>query len=274
MRSGKPTSPASLRRALAVATDAVLRVAPQVVARHRRLRPADVRRKGEGDFVTAVDRRAEQWLRQRLGDGLPAAGFLGEESPGNGLEAELVWVVDPIDGTSNYARGLSHYAVSVALLARGQPVLGVLWCEPEGCLYTAVAGHGARRGGRRLRLPAGRWDDGTVIGCQWHRGQQQMGFLARLQQQGCRVRTFGCTVVQLADVVMGRLDANVQQQGHIWDLAAAGLLVVEAGGMFTDWLGRDVFPFRAIQAGHTPTIAAPPAVHRKILAITRSVRLG
>lgn len=251
--------------ARAAAAAAVRAAAAMAAAAQRRLRPDAVRRKGLGDFVTTVDLRVERLLRRHLAEALPGAGFLGEETGGQDLDRELVWVVDPIDGTSNFARGLPHWAVAVALLRHRRPVLAVMWCEPERALYEAVGGRGAFRDGRRLRLAPGRWDDGAILGCQWFRGQQDLAFLARLQRDGARVRTFGCTVAQLADVARGRLDANVQEQGRVWDLAAPGLLVEAAGGLFTDWRGGAVFPFGELPGGHVPTVAAAPAVHRRLL---------
>jgi myo-inositol-1(or 4)-monophosphatase len=195
-------------------------MAARIGKAQRRLRPGDIRQKGVGDFVTAADVRAERRLRRELLRLLPAAGFLGEESDPAGLEHEFLWVVDPIDGTSNFARGLPHFAVSVALLQRGQPVLAAIHCQPEDATYTARLGAGAQRAGRRLRTPPGRLDDGAILGCQWFRGQQDLEFLQRLQGDGARIRTLGSTVTQLADVATGRLDGNVQEQGRIWDIAA------------------------------------------------------
>ena len=93
--------------------------------------------------------------------------------------------------------------------------------------------------------------------------------MPQLQSQGARIRTLGSTVTQLADVVMGRLDGNVQQQGRLWDFAAAGLVAVEAGVKFTDWHGRAVFPVKNLLIEHTATIAATPAVHRRIAKLLR-----
>ncbi|MCA8975234.1 MAG: inositol monophosphatase [Planctomycetes bacterium] len=248
----------------------VLEVAASIRKAGARLRPTDIRRKGAGDFVTTADLRAERTLRRRLVELLPEAGFLGEESAASGLDRDRVWVVDPIDGTSNFARGLPHHAVSVALVAKGDPVLAVLFCEPEAALYIAVRGGGARRNGRRIMMPPSRLDDGAIVGCQWHRGQQQLAFLARLQSRGNRIRTLGSTVTQLADVATGRLDANVQEQGRIWDIAAAGLVVEESGGRFTDWRGKRVFPLRDLAAGHIATVAAGPIVHRALVHLLKT----
>ncbi|MBK8101192.1 MAG: inositol monophosphatase [Planctomycetes bacterium] len=263
----RPVAPtcSELRQLLPAAVAATVQAAALIGRARGRVAATDIERKGVGDFVTAVDLRAQRLLRRLLRGALPTAGFLGEEGDSEHLDRDLVWVVDPIDGTSNFANGLPHHAVAVALLWRRLPVLAVLACEPEGVLYTAIRGDGARRAGRRIRIPAGRSDDGAIFGCQWHRGQQDLVFLAKLQTTGARIRTFGCTVVQLTDVAMGRLHANVQQQGRIWDIAAAGLVVEEAGGRFTDWAGKPVFPFGELECGHLGTIAAPRTVHRRIV---------
>ena len=255
---------ARLRPPLGQLVDAA---AGRVARAQARLRPSDVRRKAVGDFVTAVDLRIEAELRRGLERLLPDAGFLGEETDAAELDRDWVWVVDPIDGTSNFARGLPCFAVSVALLDRGAPVLAAVHCAPERALYTAVRGQGARREGRRVRAGAGRFDDGAMVGCQWFRGCADMTFLARLQSRGARIRTFGSSVTQLVDVVAGRLDANVQQQGRIWDIAAAGLVAREAGLLLTDWSGVPVFPFADLSIGHTATICAPPRVHRQIVRL-------
>jgi myo-inositol-1(or 4)-monophosphatase len=249
----------------------VAAAAHRIAHAQRRLRPADVHRKGVGDFVTRVDIECERTLRRQLTALLPEAGFLGEETDPRQVDRDWLWVVDPVDGTSNFARGLPHFAVSVALLHLRRPLLAVIHCAPENALYTAVQGSGARRNGRRFRIPRTALDDGAIVGCQWHRGQQQLGFLARLQQRGNRIRTLGCTVTQLADVAMGRLDGNVQEQGRSWDIAAAGLLVEEAGGRFTTWSGEPVFPFLDLSVGHTPSVAAGPKVHAALLGLLRGL---
>lgn len=253
-----------LLRAHRIAVDACLSAAALVATRGQRRSARTAKRKGKGDFVTAIDLACERQLRRDLARGLPEAGFLGEETPSRGLDRDLVWVVDPIDGTSNFANGLAHWAVAIALLHRGSPVVAAIWCEPEGALYEAVRGLGARRNATALPAAKPRWDDGSIVGCQWHRGQQQMAFLADLQSDGARIRTFGCTVAQMLDVACGRLDGNVQQQGRVWDFAAPALVLEEVGGLVTDWTGKPVFPLQELDPGHVPTLAALPPVHRHL----------
>lgn len=256
------TQLAQLRQPLRAAVQATAKF---VAERRRGTTTTPMRRKGFADFVTAIDVTAERRLRRELMRMLPAAGFLGEESAPSALAHPFVWVVDPIDGTSNFARGLPHYAIAVALLYHHQPVLACIHAAPELATYEAEHQRGAYCNGRRLRIPRGRSDDGAIFGCQWRLGTRRIGFLARLQQSGARVRLLGSTVIQLLAVAAGRLDGNVQEAGRVWDLAAPGLVVVEAGGRFTDWRGRPLLPFAALATGHCPSVAAAPAVHREIL---------
>ena len=263
-------SESTLRSLLATARAAV-RDAGEM-ARRASVRPPELRRKGPGDFFTAVDLRIEARLRRILVAAHPDHGFLGEESGATDAEADFVWVVDPIDGTNNFGRSLRCHAVAVACLHRGRPVAAAMSCQPEDQIYSAARGLGAFRGRRRIRLDPRRLDDGSIIGCQWHQGSKSLDFVAALVATGARVRNFGCTVVHLCDLVMGRLDANVQQQGKIWDIAAPGLLVLEAGGRFTDWGGNPVFPVALDGSLHHPTLAAAPPVHRVLRkALARSV---
>ena len=264
-----PPPDSTLRADHALLVEAV-RQAGAIALGHFRHEPEEWE-KSPGNLVSEADLASEVCLFQHLCRARPDYGWLSEESEDDiaRLSAGRVWVVDPIDGTSNFSRGLPHFAVSVALLFRGQPMLAAIHCAPDGGLFTAVHGTGCWRNNRRITAPAGRFDDGAIVGCQWFRGQKEMKFLPQLQSQGARIRTLGSTVTQLADVVMGRLDGNVQQQGRLWDFAAAGLVAVEAGVKFTDWHGRAVFPVKNLLIEHTATIAATPAVHRRIAKLLR-----
>lgn len=238
-------------------------------------------RKGVGDFVTAVDLAAEKLLRRRILAAWPNHGVVGEELPAHEPGAEFVWILDPIDGTSNFGRGHPLFAVSVACLHQGRPVAAAVHCLPDDLTYHATLGLGARQGRRPIRLAGRRrrLDDASILGVQWHRGPRRLRYLDELTATGTRVRNFGCTVNQLCDVALGRLDGNVQEQGKIWDFAAAALLVTEAGGRFTSWRGEDIFPLASLDGSrHYPSVAAAPGVHRQLCEILgpheNKVRLG
>ena len=192
---------------------------------------------------------------------LSVRSLLGEELPPHQPEADYTWILDPIDGTSNFGRGLPTYAVSVACMHQGSPLAAAVHCLPEGVTYSAGRSLGAFQGRRRLRLGRSRLSDAAILGVQWHRGKNPLRYLESLTATGARVRNLGCTVAQLCDVAAGRLDGNVQEQGKIWDFAAAALIVEEAGGRFTDWEGRPIFPTTFDPDRHYPSIAAPAGVH-------------
>lgn len=260
-------SKSQTRRLLVSARQAATAAAELVERRTSGPRPPAAHRKGEGDFVTAVDLAAEDVLRRHLLAAHPDHGFLGEESGGVALAAaEFIWVVDPVDGTSNVTRGLRPFGVSVACLRRGQPVAAAVYCFPEAHLYSAGLGLGAFRGRRRIPRPRPKLDDGAILGVQWLRTSRRLPFLPALLESGARIRNWGCTVVQLCDVAMGRLDANLQEQGKIWDIAAAGLIVEEAGGRFTTWSGQPLFPFTSLdgEVDH-PSLASAGITHRRLV---------
>lgn len=228
-----------------------------------------MRRKGVGDFVTAIDLDAELAMRECILAAHPDHGVLGEERPAQRLDAELVWILDPIDGTSNFGRGLPVFATSVACLRGGQPLAAAVHCFPEDRIYSAALGLGAHCGRRPLGMPAvQRLDDASILGAQWHRGKRRLEFVSKLATTGARLRNMGCTVSQLCDVAVGRMDGNVQEQGKLWDFAAAGLIVCEAGGAFTDWLGKPIFPLRDYDPDrHYPSLAGSPAVVRRLTRV-------
>jgi myo-inositol-1(or 4)-monophosphatase len=260
-----------LRSILRVAVAAADEAGAEVARRFRDHPRRDVERKGVGDFVTRIDRLVERRLRKQLLTAFPDHGFLGEESGATRSHADFVWVVDPIDGTSNFAQGLPVHAVSVACLHGGEPIVAAIHCAPGQQTYRAARGLGAFCGRKRLRTPAARLDDAAVIGAQWFRGEFTPEFLVPLCRSGARVRTFGSTVTQVCDVAAGRLHANVQLQGKLWDIAAVSLLAEEAGARFTDFEGRRILPFPDLDGDrHYPSVTAPPAVHRALVRLFRA----
>ncbi|MCA8941908.1 MAG: inositol monophosphatase [Planctomycetes bacterium] len=259
------------RDLLRTARDAARVVGPFVAKRHRPY-PRSARRKGPGDFVTETDVAAERKLGKMLLSRYPDHGFLGEETKAVRLDAEYVWVVDPIDGTSNFAQGLPLFAVSIACLHQGEPIAAACWTAPEGVVHSAGHGLGAFRERRRLSVPRARLDDSAVVGVQWYRDHDgDLRFARSIVETGVRVRVFGSTVTELCDVATGRLHANVQEQGKLWDFAAAALIVLEAGGRFTTWAGDPVFPIDRVDSSrHYPSIAASPNVHRRLVELLGS----
>jgi myo-inositol-1(or 4)-monophosphatase len=194
--------------------------------------------KGPGDFVSAADRRAEQILRQELSRARPGFGLLLEETGAiSGEDREHRWLVDPLDGTTNFLHGMPHFAISVGLERRGELIAGVIYDPIKDELFTAEKGAGAYLNDRRLRV-SGRGDLATcLIGTgipvlDWP-GREQ-GFahqLERLSNEVAGIRRLGTASLDLAYVAAGRLDGFWEFGLKPWDVAAGIVLVREAGGL-------------------------------------------
>jgi myo-inositol-1(or 4)-monophosphatase len=207
-----------------------------------------VSRKGPGDFVSGADRKAEETIRDELMRARPAYGFLAEESGesegGDGINR---WIVDPLDGTTNFLHGLPHWAISIALERKGEITAGVVYDPVKDELYAAEKGGGAFVNDRRLRV-SGRRDMSEML---FATGVPFMGSpelprtlkeLARLMPRCAGVRRFGTASLDLAYVASGRFDGYWERRINAWDMAAGVLLVREAGGLVRDLNRDDVDP--------------------------------
>jgi myo-inositol-1(or 4)-monophosphatase len=213
--------------------------------------------KGPGDFVTAADRKAEEVIRDALEKARPGYGFLMEEGGEIiGDDDQHRWIVDPLDGTTNFLHGIPHFAVSIALEREGVLVAGVIHNPVTNELYVAERGKGAFLDGRRLRVAArldlSRALFGTGIP---HAGKPDHGlFLRQLSAVMARtsgVRRMGAAALDLAYVAAGRLDAFWERGLNPWDVAAGMVLVREAGGFVTDFDGEQtVFTSGDVVAGN------------------------
>lgn len=201
-----------------------------------------VRFKGPIDLVTETDEAVEAALRESLGRILPEADFYGEESASGALPQQTCWIVDPVDGTTNYAHGLQHVAVSVALWQGGRPVFGVVYLPVLDELFWAVAGGGAYLGQTRITVSAtGRLEHSLVAtGFPYTVAEQvqaHIQVLGRVLPRCQGIRRLGSAATDLAYVACGRFEGFYEAGLKPWDVAAGWLLVEEAGGRVTDAAG-------------------------------------
>jgi myo-inositol-1(or 4)-monophosphatase len=234
-------------------------------------RPADPSRwtfKGSRDFVTEVDRTAEQMIAEIL-LAVPGGRMVGEELRPEIVTDGLVWIVDPLDGTTNFLHDFPNYAVSIAAAVDGILEAGVVLQVPRNEMYHAWRGGGAWQGERRLSVSAIEDPAFALIGTGFP--FKDLTRLAEYQRQFARVaartsgiRRPGSAALDLADVAAGRFDGFWEQQLSTWDIAAGVLLIREAGGRVTDPGGRDV----GIE--HTPIVAGNPAIHAWLLDLLAS----
>jgi myo-inositol-1(or 4)-monophosphatase len=225
--------------------------------------------KGPGDFVSRADRQAEQTVREMLTEARPTYGFLGEEGGEKaGEDPTRRWIVDPLDGTTNYLHGLPHWSVSIALEHKGQIVAGVIHDPVKDETFWAEKGEGAWlnesriRVSARTRLSEALFATGIPFGAQTTL-PAMLRDLARLMPECAGVRRLGSAALDLAYVAAGRYDGFWERGLHPWDMAAGLLIVQEAGGF--------VGPIRD---GHKPMehgdlIAANAGLFEKFAAIIR-----
>ena len=199
--------------------------------------------KGPGDYVSQADRKAEDILFTELSKARPGYAFLMEERGQiEGDDGQHRWIVDPLDGTTNFLHGIPLFAISIALERQGQIVAGVVYNPAMDELYTAERGGGAFMNDRRLRVAGRTKLIDTVIGCGVpHLGRGQHGnFLIELRNvmaEVSGVRRLGSASLDLAYVAAGRMDGFWETGLSAWDVAAGILLIREAGGFISDFAG-------------------------------------
>jgi myo-inositol-1(or 4)-monophosphatase len=221
--------------------------------------------KAGGSPVTEADVAVDTFLKVRLSALLPAAAWLSEETADDAqrLGADLVWIVDPIDGTRAFLTGHPDWSISVALLSGGQPVLGFVHAPVSGHFYEAVAGHGATRDGAPLRASG----QATLAGARVTGPKPMMDKLARgATQDGVTpdfvvVERVPSLALRVARVAEGSIDVGlVSSDARDWDLAGADLLLREAGGSVSDL------------SGHPTLYNRPDPVHGSLIALPDGLR--
>jgi myo-inositol-1(or 4)-monophosphatase len=187
------------------------------------------------DIVTEADRACERLIRDRLLGARPDDGIVGEEGSQRAGTSGVVWIVDPIDGTVNYLYGLPHYAVSIAAELAGDVVAGVVLAPVLGLEYVATRGGGATCNGRSVRprpvAPMSERLVATGFSYEQPARTRQAAYIARLLPQVRDLRRLGSCALDVCGVAAGTVDAYVEEGAHIWDHAAAGLILAEAGGV-------------------------------------------
>ena len=215
-----------------VAVRAARRAGDIILRYHTRVADLEVSRKGRGDFVTEVDRAAERAIISTVREYYPDHGFLGEEGGSQPGREEVVWIVDPLDGTANYLRQIPHYAVSIGVRQNGRLEHAVIYDPRRNELFTATRGWGAQLDNRRIRVS--RHDNLAEAVLALSVPQTLDGRLGGpLSHRGVIRRRTGSAALDLAYVAAGRFDGFWGVGLHAWDLAAGVLLVREAGGLLS-----------------------------------------
>ena len=216
---------------------AARRAGKSLVKDFREVENLQVSTKGPGDFVSKADREAERMIKEDLMAARPTYGWLGEESaPEAGADPTRRWIVDPLDGTTNFLHGMPHWAVSIALEHKGEIVSAVVFDAAKDEMFWAEKGAGAWMNERRLRVSGRRQMHEAVFATGVPFGAKKtlpatLQDLARLMPACAGVRRWGAASLDLAYVAAGRFDGYWERELNAWDIAAGILLVREAGGM-------------------------------------------
>ncbi len=260
---------------ITVMQNAVQRAAKRLLRDFAEVEQLQVSIKGPGDFVSQADLRAEQSLRDDLNKARPGYAFLMEESGAHGSDNwTWRWVVDPLDGTSNFLHGIPHWSISVGLERRlpdggSEPVAGVVYAPTVDEMFWAEKGSGAFLNERRLRVSARRDMQMAMFGTGIPFAASSAAMRGRfartldvLMPQTAGVRRFGSAALDLAWVAAGRFDGFWELGLKPWDIAAGLVIVREAGGYATDPDGGD-------PRTRGDTVAANPHLHPQLCAAVR-----
>jgi len=204
-----------------------------------------ITKKSHADFVSEVDRAAEQTIIETLLDAYPDHAILAEESGSQG-ESEFLWIIDPLDGTTNFLHGLPQFAVSIALQHKGIITQAVVYDPTKNELFTATRGRGAYVNDRRLRVTKRLYLADSLIGTGFPYSNfahldAYMNILRDMMQKTSGLRRPGSAALDLAYTAAGRYDGFFETGIKPWDMAAGCLLITEAGGLVGDLQGNDTY---------------------------------
>lgn len=230
---------------IAGAMEQIAREAGRFIMRERKtLTSSDVETKSQASLVTYVDKQAELLIVEGLRKLIPAAGYVTEEGTAGAAGEELMWIIDPLDGTTNYIHGIFPCSVSIALSERGEMVAGVVYEMGHDELFMAWKGGPALLNGKEISVAPSYHSVDTLIGTgfpyyDFDRIDHYIDVLKELMRTTRGLRRMGSAAVDLCYVAAGRFDAFFEHALHAWDVAAGAFIVRQAGGRVTDFDGGD-----------------------------------
>jgi myo-inositol-1(or 4)-monophosphatase len=229
----------------------------------------EVSAKGTNDLVSNIDKKAEEIIIETIRKSYPKHSIISEECGYlKGEDDDFQWVIDPLDGTTNFIKGIPHFAVSIALKVKGKLEQAVVFDPIRGELFTASRGKGTQLNGCRVRVKAHKELNSTIIATGFpfkckHHMDAYMGMFTNILTKAADLRRAGSAALDLAYVAAGRLDGYWEIGLKPWDSAAGELLIIEAGGLVTDFVGGH----NHVKSGNT--VAASPRLLKEILTEIR-----
>lgn len=250
-------------------TVAIIRLAGNYIEEQRQAFSSSmVEEKGHHNLVSYVDKEAEHILKEGFSRLLPGSGILAEES-GSEAGSEFIWIIDPLDGTTNYVHGVPVYSVSVALQLEGEVIMGVVYDIPRREMFTAWAGSVTLQNGKAVKVSSTNKLDSSLLatGFPYHdfsRMNQYLKLFEALMYASRGVRRLGSAALDLAWVACGRFDAFFEYSLHPWDVAAGAFLVQQSGGVVSTFDGGSNY------VHGTDIVAANPALHPELMQNIRN----
>ena len=257
-------------------------VAARLAGQHAMEQMGNVKaiKKSENELVTQADSQCQRIIIQRIRETYPDHGFIAEEGEKGQLfkrppmgEPTIWWAIDPIDGTNNFAHGIPIFAVSIAAMYEGEPIVGVIFHPATDAMFTAVKGGEAQLDGRHIVAGDAEIGPVTSVGLDSHFDDNLPPWVCDLIRRS-RFRNFGTTALHLAYVARGGLVASVMCTPKLWDIAAGVVIAEAAGAVVTDWNGGKIFPIDldAYEGQAFRMVAANKKTHPNLLKTLREQR--
>jgi myo-inositol-1(or 4)-monophosphatase len=233
--------------------------------------------KSEDQLVTQADVICQKIIIDRIKETYPDDGFIGEEGingsllkqPPRGVN-KVWWIIDPIDGTTNFAKGMLLFAVSIAAMYEGQPVVGVIYEPATDSMFTGIKGEEAWLNYRRIVASDEGFDKFSSIGTDSFFDNKVPGWVIKMMERA-RSRTLGSSCLQMAYLAKGSLIGVVFVRPKLWDMAAGAVIAESAGAIVSDWQGNKLFPLDCdkYNGEELPTLAANKKVYNDMLAMLK-----
>ena len=231
-------------------------------------KPIKFATKEDGSLVTHIDLKAEKLIIDLIKMFFPGDRILSEESKPKPSDAPFRWIIDPLDGTHNYIRGINIFGTSIALQYENEITAGIIYMPATNELYITQKGKGAYCNGRKLKVSKRGLNQATMIydSSIWQDKKNMLAGLSKTVDKVFNIRMFGSTARSLSYIAEGKVDLEIEFNDKLWDFAAGLLLVEEAGGKVTDFQGKE-------WGLHTRAyIASNGKVHEGVLKIIRGIR--
>ncbi|MBV9052460.1 MAG: inositol monophosphatase [Hyphomicrobiales bacterium] len=252
------------------AAQAVAREAGKLIRRRFEDKSFKLSFKGHQDYLTEVDGEVERFVVSRLHALFPEDTFIGEE--GERQDSASVWVIDPIDGTANFARGIAHFCISIAYLRRGKPLIGVIYDPMRDEMFCALDGAGASMNGETIKVSGLADLRAATLEIGWNNRSGMAAFVSLVEKltvgSGAGMIRTASGALGMAYVAAGRIDAYVENHINAWDVLAGLVLVREAGGYVSDFLAGD-----GLSKGN-PVLACTPKLRNALVKASRIGEVG